>query len=131
MQTSKVIHRKKFMGGRISPEEFHSQYAFPIHAKCNLCQRRPMTRAITMIELKEAIKRQPAIAEVIKASPEGFLQNIVQIKGTDGKPMQYMRLGIAYACKSCTPQLEKTLARAPSHVICEISRGPGSDRIVG
>jgi hypothetical protein len=88
-----------------------------------------MTRAIVMMELKEALKNE-TISQLAAAAPEALVTNIVQIKGSDGKPSPYFRCSIVYACKSCTPQMERQLARAPSHAIVEINRGPGTDAVI-
>jgi hypothetical protein len=126
-----VLHRKKLFGGKFTAEEFHAKYAFRPGIKCSGCGGRPMVRAITMMELKEARRVNPAIDELMTIAPEGLLEQIVQIKGSDGRPIPYLRLGVAHACKACSPSMEKQLAKAPSHVIVEINRGPGTDKIIG
>ena len=122
-------HTKKLFGGRKTAEEVHQQYAFPIGAKCAGCGCRPLTRAIVMMEIKEALKN-PAVALIAQASAEALFKQIVQIKNSEGKPTPYFRCAVVYACKACTPQMEKQLAKAPSHAIVEINRGPGVDKIV-
>lgn len=130
-QRSTVRGRRKLFGGQMTSEEVHQKYAFPPHAKCNNCGRRPLTRVITMMELAEA-KKISAVAAMMELGPEAFLQHVVAIKDSAGLPVPYFRTGVAYACKSCTPLLERVAAKAPSHCIVEINRGPGSDNpIVG
>jgi hypothetical protein len=126
---SSVIHRKKFMGGRISPEEFHAKHAFPIHAKCQGCDRRPVIRAIVMMELAEA-KKNPAVDTLMQMAPEAFMKAVVQIKGSDGKAVPYYRVSVTYACKACKRDLQKALAKAPSHCIVEINEGPRPDKMI-
>jgi len=124
-----TIHRRKLFNGQRTAEEIHQQYAFPINARC-LCGRRPLTRAIVMMELKEAMKNA-ALAQLASVSPGDMLKQCVQIKNTDGKGTSpYFRCSVVYACKDCTPTMEKQLAKAPSHCIVEINRGPGTDKII-
>lgn len=124
-----VLHRKKFMGGRISPEEFHSKYAFPVGAKCQGCQARPSVRAIVMMELAEA-RKNPLIDQLMLMDPAAFMSSVVQIKGSDGKAVPYYRCSVVYSCRACRAAMEKQLAKAPSHCIVELNAGPGPDRVV-
>jgi hypothetical protein len=125
-----VRHRTKLFRGQRTAEEVHQHLAFPVGARCAACPNRPLVRAIVMMELKEAMKN-PAVAKVLEAAPEEIFKHIVQIKGADGKStIPYFRCSIVYACKHCTPALEKQLAKAPSHCIVEFNRGPGTDKIV-
>lgn len=126
---SKTIHRKKFMGGRISPEEFHAKHAFPAHAKCLGCGKRPTIRAIVLMELAEA-KKNPSVDVFMQAAPELFMQSVVQIKGSDGKAVPYYRVSVTYACPACKRDLQKALAKAPSHCIVEINDGPGPSKAI-
>lgn len=124
-------HTKRSFGGR-SAQDVHAELAFAPGAKCKTCGRRPEVRAITMAPLDEARKRAPIIDELARHDPERLMTMLVQIKEnpTDvaGKP--YVRLGIVYACESCAPSMEKTLAKLPSWVICETNRGPNPRRAV-
>jgi hypothetical protein len=130
---SKTIHRKKLFGGRYTAQEVHQQYAFPMNAKCP-CGARPLIRAIVMAELSEMKKINPlfdeALNAVVQLSPEMVTNNLVQIKGSDGRPTPYIRVGIAYSCARCRPTMEKALAKTPSHFIVEINRGPTPDKTV-
>lgn len=129
-------HRKQFMGGRMTPEEAHSKFAFPVGAKCAACQNPPLVRAIVMAPLDEMKKRDPdfeQLANLTLTNPkaaEKFFAMLVQIKGADGKPTPYVRISSAYACKQCAPEMERALAKGPSWCIVEINRGPGPDKLV-
>ena len=125
----KNIHRQKLFGGRKTAEEVHSRYAFPIGARCAACSSPPLTRAIVLMEMKEALKN-PGVAMMGQVSPTDLVKQVVQIKGSDGREVPYFRCSVVYACKSCTPQMERQLAKAPSHCIVEINRGPGVDKVV-
>lgn len=122
-------HVKKFAGGRISAEEMHAKYSFPINARCASCGQRPQVRAIVMMEMAEARKNQ-ALMLLMEHDPETFLQQVVQIKGSDGKAQPYYRCSVTYACRRCSPAMERQLAKAPSHCIVEINRGVPADKII-
>ncbi len=123
-----TIHRTKLFGGRHTAEEYHQRYAFPPGAKCAGCSRPPLTRAMTFMPLDELQKRDPAFAVLAEVAPEKILAMIVQFKGSEGKPVPHVRIATVYACKSCTPTMEKSAARAPSYAVVEIHRGVGPDR---
>lgn len=123
------IHRKKLFGGRYTAEEIHQKYGFGPQHKCAGCGARPLIRAIVMMELAEA-RKNSALDQMMLVAPDAFMQQIVQIKGSDGKPTPYFRISVTYACKRCAPTMEKQLAKAPSHCIVEINRGPGPDKLV-
>lgn len=125
----KTIHRKKLFGGRMTAEEVHQKYAFPMGAKCAGCGALPLIRAIVMMEMKEAMKN-PVVEQIAVLSPEALLQHTVQIKTSDGSQKPYFRCSIVYSCKRCQRQMEKQLAKTPSHCIVEINRGPGTDKII-
>ena len=114
-------HRSKLFRGRYTAEEVHQALAFPAGAKCCTCPARPLTRAIVMMEVKEA-RKNPMVDMLAMMQPAAFLSQIVQIKGSDGKTQPYFRCSVVYACKRCTPAMEKVLAKAPSHAIVEINR---------
>lgn len=130
------VNRKKFMDGRMSPEEAHAKFAFPVGAKCTGCGAPPTIRGIVMAPLDEVRKRDPdfdTLASLANINPEAatrFYEMLVQIKGSDGKPTPYVRISTAFSCKSCSKTFEKTLAKAPSWCIVEINRGPGPDKLV-
>lgn len=125
---ARPIHRKKLFKGVRTAEEVHQQHAFPPHAKCSACGRPPATRGIVMMEMKEAMKN-PAVQAMAGMAPQDFLKQTVQIKDSGGRPVPYFRAAVAYACKDCTPSMERQLAKAPSHCIVEINHAP-KDRFV-
>ncbi len=125
---ARTRHIKKFAGGRFTAQEVHAHLAFPPDAKC-ACGQRPAMRALTMCELAEATKTEE-VAQLLERMPQALVERTVMLRGSDGKPIPYLRMGIAYACKGCTPLLEKALAKAPSHWVVEINRGPTADRII-
>lgn len=121
-------HLKKFTGGRFTPQEVHAHLAFPHDAKC-ICGQRPTMRAITMCELSEARKAEE-VAQLLESNPAALVQRTVMLKGSDGLPIPYLRMGMAYACTACSPTLEKTLAKAPSHWVVELNKGPTAEKVI-
>lgn len=119
------------------PQKVHSDHAFPINAKCAGCGIRPLIRAITLAPLDEARKRMPSLDSMLMTDPELVMQHIVQINESAGSisgvanPKPYFRLGVAYACKTCAPSMERQLAKGPSWVIVEINRGPTERMVFG
>lgn len=87
-----------------------------------------MTRAVTFAPLSELERVNRGMAEMAAADPNFMLSQLVQFKGSDGKPVAYVRVGVSYACKECTPALERALAKGPSWVVCELHKGPGPER---
>lgn len=130
-------HRKKFMGGRASPEQVHSDLAFPPGVRCSGCSGpRPIMRAVVMAPLDEVRKRDPDFEQLERLaliSPEAaqrFHSILVMLKDAEGKPAPHLRLSTAYSCASCASSMEKALAKGPSWVVVDINRGPGPDRVV-
>jgi len=114
------------------PQKVHSDLAFPPMAKCAACGRRPLVRAITMAPLDECRKRMPALEALMVSDPQGMMKQLVSIREnvTDAFAKPYLRIGVAYACKSCAPTMEKTLAKSPSWMIVEINRGPKERAVI-
>jgi hypothetical protein len=129
-QSSSVIHRRKLFGGRYTAEEYHSKYAFPVGAKCQACGAPPITRVIVMAPLSEMRRRNGALDALASCSPQSLVEQLVQIDEGDGTPKPYLRVSVVYACKQCSPALEREAAKAPSWCIVEINRGPGPDKVV-
>ena len=93
-------------------------------------------RAVVMLPLDEVRKRDPdfdTLAELALVHPgaaEKFHGMLVMLRGGDGQPAPHVRMTTAYACRACTPAMERVLARGPSWAVVEINRGPGPDRPV-
>lgn len=125
-------HVKKLMGGQMTAEQVHAKYAFPPDAKCNGCgTRSPTVRAIVLMPVKEAMKREE-IAMVAEANPQALMDIMVQIVHPDTKTREaFIRVSKAYSCEACRTTLERELAKnLPSYAICEINRGPGPDKVI-
>jgi len=120
-----VQFKKKFMDGRMSPEDVHQRLAFKPGSRCLYCSKPPMTRATVLAPLDEVKKRDPSIQDLSLARPDLFLAMLVQTKHGP-----HVRISEVYSCKECTPALEKAVAKHPSWCIVDFDRGPGADRIV-
>jgi hypothetical protein len=111
----KTIHRKQFMGGRVTPQELHSALAFPVGAKCVGCGGPPLTTIRTFAEEAEMLKRDPRLKILCMALT---------------KMGPYLRLAEVYACSRCTPEAERAAAKHPSWCFCDINYGPEALKLV-
>lgn len=133
MGQGKVIHMKKFQGGRITPSEYHKKHAFPPGSKC-LCGAPAEFRCIVMAPLDEAKKRDPSIEVMMVVNPERFMKSIVQIQERPGDPKSavkpYFRISVTFGCARCRKTFEKQVAKAPSWCIVEFNDAPPDRRII-
>ena len=124
MTPAKTIHRKTFAHGRMTPQEMHRMFAFPLDARCAGCGGRPHVRAITMVSIKDALA-QGLVSQSEVTSADFLGKCMVPIQETKGtKPVPYIRLSNAYSCDRCRREFEKALAKLPSYMIVEINAGP-------
>lgn len=120
------IHRRKLFGGRMTAEEAHAKMAFPPGARCEGCKApHPTIRIITMCSVADAKAHIPLFQT---APPQFIVQRMVMLKGSDGRPDPFVRIGVAYSCRSCEKDVSKVAAKLPSWVLVEFNRGPGPDK---
>lgn len=121
----KVIHHKKFDGGRRSPQEYHAEFGFPPTAKCQGCQAKPSIRGIVMVPLDDA-EKSGLVPVGAAAAPIAFpdLQPVLVKIREGGAGKYYVRVSLTYSCTRCQKDFEKALAKAPSWAIVEINYGP-------
>ena len=122
---SKTIHRKQFMDGRMTPQEAHSRWAFPIGAKCAGCGGAPLITIRTFAEEDEMLKRDPRLKILQMADPEKY--GAMQMRTKMGK---YLRIAEVYACARCGPEAERAAAKHPSWCFADICRGPEALKLV-
>lgn len=127
VRRAQTIHRRKFMDGRMTPEEAHQRYGIPPGAKCQ-CGARPLITCRILMPLDELVKRDPQfIGKMLlgKDGAEAFYKLCVEtVHGT------YVRVSTVYACKMHEKDLDHAAAQAPSWCIAEFNRGPGAERVV-
>ena len=117
--------RNKFMGGQMTPEEFHNSVAFPVGAACAICGAPPATQYTSFGEESELLKRIPALAILKTSDPERYQSIRLVIK--EGA---YLRTGISYSCKQCEKTADQAAAKHPTWAFVRIDRGPSPDKIV-
>lgn len=120
-------HRKRFDGGRMSVEEYHSTYAFGPNAKCAMCHvYRPMTRFVVMIPYDELKRRDKDFALLEMMDPGRIAAMMVPLKHG-----MHVRVSTQDVCAGCTPAAERVAARSPSWAVVNIIRAPKSTVMVG
>ena len=73
--------------------------------------------------MDEMRKRDPLFDEVMAVDPAKFMALLIQTKHGP-----YVRVSTTFACKQCTPALERVVAKQPSWAIVDINKGPGPDK---
>lgn len=122
---SKIIHRDKFLNGRMTPEELHREMAFPIGSTCRGCGRPPTIAIRSFAEEAEMFSRDPNLMVLAKTDPDTYGKMLVKTKAG-----RFIKLGEIYSCPTCAPEAEKAAAKHPSWCFVEVDRGPGPDRIM-
>jgi hypothetical protein len=126
-----IVHREKFQGGRMTPQEFHQRYAFARGAKCHVCTRRPLTTARTYIPLEDLHKQDPeGLGALLVQSPDKLQGMMETFRDASNNPVQYVRISTTYACRQHRKELEIAAAKGPSWAVVEFNHGPGEDRII-
>lgn len=124
------IHQKHFMGGRMTPAEFHARNAFPAHARCAGCKAPPTISVQVFWPVDEVQKRCALPPQLL--TPQALAPLVVLMKGSDGRPVPFIRISKAYSCNACRSALEKTVAQAtPSWAAVDWDYGPGAPVILG
>jgi len=117
--------RKKFMDGRMTPQEAHSKWGFPVGAKCEFCGGPPLISVRSFAEEGEMLKRDPMLKILQLVEPDKYQS--MQLKTKQGT---YLRIACAYACQSCRGAAERAAARHPSWMFVDIDLGPDPLKIV-
>lgn len=119
-----VRHVKKFMGGRMTPDEVHR--ALGLRVRC-LCGQPAAIRIKVLAPLQEVQDRNPQFVAMVAASnPDGpFVPTIPSKYGN------LVKLSDVGACDNCKTEAERVAAKHPSWCIVEIDRGPGKDKPFG
>lgn len=115
-EARKVIHVKKFMDGKIAPEELHAMFAWA-GKKCR-CGTTPFVRCLSFAPFAELNERAPGMLVQMAIENNG---TIPMVEFTYGK---FVRIGEAYACGRCMRALERAAAKHPSWVLVEWQKAP-------
>jgi hypothetical protein len=118
---TEVLHRKKFMGGRMSASEAHR--ALGIRKKCATCGRPGAIRIKVFMPHDEAMRRAPNLLAAIAASnPDGAKVPTLMFKdGSSEKP--FIKASDCAFCDSCKHEARIIAATAPSWAVVEIDEG--------
>ena len=121
-----VLHRQKFMGGRMSPQEAHRKWG--IAKRCVNCKAPGACRIKVFIPVDEAMKRAPnLLAAIMAANPDEsgklptvrFKESASDIIGKD-----YIKASDTVWCDNCKVQARIEAAKgAPSWAVVEIDDG--------
>jgi len=113
----KVVHVKKFDGGRRTPDEVHRELAYG-PKRCVICKGKPAIRIRVLMQLSELMARSPEYVNgIIATNPDGpFVPTIATTYG----PM--VKVSDCCFCDLCKVAGEKEAAKGPSWAIVEIDR---------
>jgi hypothetical protein len=131
---SAPLHTRKLFGGVMTAEEAHAKHAYHANHRCDGCGGKLDVGHIVLrsfISEDDLAKNDPAgFGVMVVKHPDAVAKMRVQMKGTDGNPVPYIRVKTVYACRACAPSAERAAAHGPSYAIVDIQRGPGPDKIV-
>lgn len=124
-----VLHRKRFMGGRETPNEVSRRLG--IAKQCIVCKRPGAIRIRVFMPLDEAMQRAPnLIAAIMASNPDG--PKVPTVKFKDGSTVrEFIKASDSAFCDHCKVEAERTAATAPSWAVVEIDRGPKDTVQVG
>ena len=115
------FRKKPFQGVVDAAQRIHSAH---LNKKCAACSHKAMTQFTTFMPQSDLHTSQAAVhaKALLHQYPDG---KIPTIRLKDGL---YIKVGTAYACLSCTPMLERELAKVvPSYWIVDRDYGPVAD----
>lgn len=128
-----TVRRREFRNGKATVRETYAATVFK-NEKCGIggCTDHVVMRATVFWPLDELMKRDGQFALVARMSPKAITDNLVQMNGGDGKPVNYIRHRVVYACAKHDKELEKACAGRdiPSWCIVEFQRGPNEAPIM-
>lgn len=116
-----ILHRKKFMDGRETPNEVHRRLG--IKKRCVICGQPGAIRIRVFMPYDEAVKRAPnLIAAIMATNPDGAKVPTVSFR--DGETARdFIKASDSAFCDLCKVEAERTAATAPSWAVVEIDRG--------
>ncbi len=122
----KVIHRQKFMGGRMTPQEAHQKWG--IGRGCYSCKAPGTCRIRVFMPVDEALKRAPNLLAMIMASnpdESGKLPTVrFKESSSDMIGKDYIKASDTVWCDNCKVEARLEAARSsPSWAVVEIDDG--------
>lgn len=113
-----VLHRKTFMGGRMTPKEAHRLYGF--RGRRCVCGQPAAIQIKTLMHHDDFVKHADPemVAAIIATNQSG--PRIPTIPTKFG-PM--VRVGQVYACDTCKVEAQRAAAKLPSWVLVEMDMG--------
>ena len=129
-----VLHRQKFMGGAMTPQEAHRKWG--IGKACAGCGRPGEIRIRVFMPADEALKRAPNLCAAIMATnPDGSNRlPTIRFKESKGDETgkEYIKASDTAWCGNCKTQARLDAARgAPSWAVVEIDEGKKDNIRVG
>lgn len=121
-------NRRKFMDGRMTPQEAHRKYAFGGH-RCTGCKTQPAVMRIrVLMPLEEAMAAAPefmaALAISNRENPGQVPTTQLKESASDFKGKPYFRASQTFWCRDCRKDAQIAAARgAPSWAVVEIDDG--------
>jgi hypothetical protein len=118
---ARIIHRKKFMDGRMTPDEVEAS-VMPIGKRCP-CGAPPTCVARVFMPLDEVVKQigQTELGRLLVEKPDEFQSLCLDLPQHGGV---FVRASTAYSCRAHLPEMERQAAKAPSWCYVDIDRGP-------
>lgn len=114
----KLRHTRRFMQGRMTPEELHAQLG--VAAPCKGCGAPGLYTARIYILISDLKPDMLAVMRMMHGS--GSLPTVAL------KPGPAVCVSHVVSCKRCWPSMQKALLKAPSYAWCDIDMGPGPER---
>lgn len=119
-----AIHRSKLFGGVASAQEVHAKFGFRQPCQASGCRATPVIQVKMFMLHNEFCARNPRLAAMIAMTNEAG-RYVPAVPTTFGPMVMFSKVA---ACRGHQKELEREAAKAPSYVLVEIDRGPGSDK---
>lgn len=129
-----ILHRQKFMGGKMTPQEAHRKWG--IGRKCRGCDAPGACRIKVFMPVDEAMKRAPNLLAAIMATnpDESGKLPVVRFKesSSDQIGKDYIKASDTVWCDNCKVEARIEAAKsAPSWAVVEIDDGKKDSIQVG
>jgi hypothetical protein len=121
-----VLHRKKFMDGRMTPKEAHRAYG--LGRACSGCGGPPAIRIQVFMPMDEAMQRAPnfviGVAMANRANPGSVPTVKFKEQKDDRTGKDYLKASDTCWCDNCKVEARLTAAKnSPSWAVVHIDEG--------